>query len=205
VNEDHQSQKESHKIEHYEDEIELIDILRVIWKWKYVILAGTAIFGLLAAIISFSMPKIYRIDMILGPGIVGIDEDGKKVYLDSVQSIKTIIETNALKSEIKDYMQKTNRNNPLKSLKLKVSVPKESEIIKISYESVSVNFGINVMKGLYQALQEKYDELVKYYLDNYDKHVQSVKAEFDILKAESVSFEQRVKSTKKNQGAGIPD
>jgi uncharacterized protein involved in exopolysaccharide biosynthesis len=197
VNEDYQSQKESHKIEHYEDEIELIDILRVIWKWKYFILLGTGVCGLAAAIISFTAPKIYRIDMILGPGIVNIDEDGKKVYLDSVQNIKTIIETNALKSEIVKYLQKNGRKNPLNLLKFKVSVPKESEIIKISYESVNVNFGINVMKGLYQALQEKYDELVKYYLDNYDKDVQSVKAEFDILKAESVSFEQRVKRAQK--------
>ena len=197
MHEDHQTQTESRKIEHYEDEIELIDLLRVIWKWKYLILAGTAVCGLIAAIISFSIPKIYRIDMALQPGIVSIDHRGKKVYIDSVENIKNIIETNALKSEIAKYLQKTNRKNPSKSLKFTVSVPKKSEIIKVSYESGRVDFGINVLKAVYQALREKYDELVKYYLDNYHYEIQSIKAEFDILEAESVSFEQRVKRAQK--------
>ena len=35
-----------------EDEIELIDLLRVIWKWKYLIIGGTFVFGIVAAIIS---------------------------------------------------------------------------------------------------------------------------------------------------------
>jgi len=197
VNEDHQTHKESHKIENYEDEIELIDILRVIWKWKYFILLSTIACGLAAAIISFSIPKIYRIDMTLQPGIVSIDQHGKKVNIDSVENIKTIIQTNVLKSEIEEYMQTRNIKNPSKSLKFKVSVPKKSEIIKVSYESVSVDFGINVLEAVYQALRGKYDELVKYYRDNYDKEIQSVKAELAILKAESISFEQRVKRVQK--------
>jgi len=197
MHEDHQTQKESHRIEHYEDEIELIDILRVIWKWKYFILAGTIACGLAAAIISFSIPKIYRIDMTLQPGIVSIDEYGKKVNIDSVENIKTIIETNVLKSEIVKYLQIRNIKNSSKSLKFKVSIPKQSEIMKVSYESGRVDFGINVLEVLYQALREKYDELVKYYRDNYDKEIQSVKAEFDILEAESVSFKQRVKRAQK--------
>ena len=198
MHEDHQTRTEGHRIEYHEDEIELIDILRVIWKWKYFILFGTAVCGLAAAIISFSMPKIYRIDMMLEPVIVRIDEYGKKVYMDSVENIKTIIETNALKSEIVKYLQKNDRKNPSKSLKLTVSVPKKSEIIKVSYESGRVDFGINVLEALYQALREKYDELVKYCLNNYDNEIQSIKAEFDILEFESASFELRVKLAQKS-------
>jgi chain length determinant protein (polysaccharide antigen chain regulator) len=188
---------ESHKIEHYEDEIELIDCLRVIWKWKYLFLIGTVIFGLIAAIISFNMTKIYRIDMTLQPGIVSIDQRGKKVYIDSVENIETIIQTNVLQNEIVKYLQKDDRKDLSNSLKFKVSIPKKSEIIKISYESANIDFGINAMKSLYQALQEKYDELVKYYQDNYDKEIQILKTEFNILEAESVFYDQRIKSIQK--------
>ena len=135
--------------------------------------------------------------MTLRPGLVSTNQYGEKVYIDSVENVKIIIQTNILKSEIEEYMQKTNRNNPSKSLKLKVSVPKQSEIIKVSYESESVNFGINVLGAVYQALRKKYDELVKYYRDNYDKEIQNVKAEFDILEAELVFYEQRVKRAQK--------
>ncbi|MBW2640199.1 MAG: hypothetical protein JRE10_08580 [Deltaproteobacteria bacterium] len=97
------------KIENYEDEIELIDILRVIWKWKYVIIAGTIFCGVIAAIISFNMAKIYSVDMVLRPGILSIGsgeqnvytnssqnmvlnlrEQGKNIYIDSAQNIKAL-------------------------------------------------------------------------------------------------------------------
>jgi chain length determinant protein (polysaccharide antigen chain regulator) len=197
MNAKHPTQTESHKIEHYEDEIELIDILRVIWKWKYLIIGGAIVCGLFAAITSFNMSKIYRIDMTLQPGIVGIAQRGDKIYIDSVENIKTIIQTNVLQNEIIKHLKKDDLKNPSNSLRFKVSTPKKSEIIKISYESASTDFGINVMKTLYQALRKKYDELVKYYQDNYDKEIQIVKAEFDILEAESISYEQGIKSIQK--------
>jgi hypothetical protein len=102
-----------------------------------------------------------------------------------------------LKNKIEKYLQKNGRKNPLNLLKFEVSITKKSEMIRISYESESVNFGINVMEALYQALRERYDELVKYYRGNFDKEIQSVKAEFDILKAESIFFAQRVKRLQK--------
>ena len=58
MNNGHLTQKESNKIEHYEDEIELIDYLLVIWKWKYLIIIGTLVFGFSAAIISFDTRKM---------------------------------------------------------------------------------------------------------------------------------------------------
>jgi len=47
-----QPQQTNHNDHRYypEDEIELMDYLLVIWKWKYLILAGTLVFGLVAAI-----------------------------------------------------------------------------------------------------------------------------------------------------------
>jgi LPS O-antigen subunit length determinant protein (WzzB/FepE family) len=42
-----------------DDEIELIDIFRVIWKWKYLIIGGTLIFALAGMIVSSFMTKQY--------------------------------------------------------------------------------------------------------------------------------------------------
>ena len=41
----------------YEDEIELMDYLKVLWKWKYLILLGTLACAVIAAIVSFNMTK----------------------------------------------------------------------------------------------------------------------------------------------------
>lgn len=52
----------------FQDEIELIDYLRVIWKWKYLILGGTVLCSLIAVGTSISMPEVYRVEEILWPG-----------------------------------------------------------------------------------------------------------------------------------------
>ena len=53
MNDGRQTRTETHKVERYEDEIEFMDYLLVIWKWKYVILAGAFVFGFAAAITGF--------------------------------------------------------------------------------------------------------------------------------------------------------
>jgi len=76
----------------FEDEIELMDYLRVIWKWKYLIVAGTLICAVAGGVISFSMPKVYSIDMLIRPGILTITQEGKNVYIDSAEYMKATIE-----------------------------------------------------------------------------------------------------------------
>ncbi len=46
----------------HEDEIDLMEIFRVLWKRKKIIIWGTVIFTLISIIISFLLPKIYKSD-----------------------------------------------------------------------------------------------------------------------------------------------
>jgi len=100
MNEDRKAPTESHGTEYYEDEIELMDYLLVIWKWKYFILSGTLVCGLIAAIISLKMDKVYSINMVLRPGILSIGEEGKNVYIDSPHNIKALIESESFNNDI---------------------------------------------------------------------------------------------------------
>jgi hypothetical protein len=86
------------------DEIELIDILRVLWKWKYLIIGGTIVFALAAAIISFTLPKIYSVDTIIEPGLLTIVNEGggqdRRIYIDSPQNIKALIDVGSFENQI---------------------------------------------------------------------------------------------------------
>lgn len=75
------------KIDPYEDEIELMDYLLVIWKWKYLIVAGTAICVIAASIISFAILNRYRVDMILAPVTINIRENGIKILTSLYKSL----------------------------------------------------------------------------------------------------------------------
>ena len=78
-----------------DDEIDLIDSLRLIWKRKYLIPAGTILAALIALVISLSLQKVYRITMTIEPGLLTIGEYGP-IYADTSESIKTLLSKGVL-------------------------------------------------------------------------------------------------------------
>jgi LPS O-antigen subunit length determinant protein (WzzB/FepE family) len=172
MNENHQTETESHRIERYEDEIELIDILNVIWKWKNLILLGTVFCGVLAAIISLNLEKIYCIDMVLRPGVLSIEKEGKNVYIDSPQNIKALIESGMFDNDILDYLKSNNADNIPQKLRFKVTIPKESDTIKVQYETSDIKQGIDLQIHLGKLLIENYRKLVTYFKNEYDMKIE---------------------------------
>ena len=73
------------------DEIELMDILQTVWKWKYLILVGTLICIVAAAVISLNMTKVYSVGTVLIPGVAKVAADGKITYIGSPREIKALI------------------------------------------------------------------------------------------------------------------
>ena len=168
MNEDHQTQKETPKIEHYEDEIELMDYLRVIWKWKHLIIVGTVVCGVIAAIISLNMNKIYSIGMVLRPGILSIGEQGKNIYIDSPQNIKALIESGTFSNDILSYLNDSKMDKVPKKLDFEVTIPKQSNTIKIQYETADIKQGMVFLDRLSKLLLESYSKLVQYFKKEYD-------------------------------------
>jgi capsular polysaccharide biosynthesis protein len=197
MNNGHPTQEESNRIEHYEDEIELIDILRVIWKWKYLIISGAVVCGLIAAIISFNMSKIYSVDMTLRPGILSIGEEGKNVYIDSSQNIKSLIESETFDNDILKYLNDAKMNKVPKRLNFKVTILKESNIIKVKYETANINQGMVIQDRLSKLLIKEYNKLVQYFKSKYDIKWNLNKHNIDYLKAIIQSYKRNVKNIEK--------
>jgi hypothetical protein len=205
MNGDYKTQTEGYRIERYEDEIELIDILRVLWKWKYLIMIGTFICGLLAAIISFNMSKIYSIDMVLRPGILEIGEHGKNIYIDSPQNIKALIDYGTFNNDILDYLNEIKMENIPTKLEFKVSIPKDSDTIKIRYETDDIKQGMVVQNHLGKLLLETYRKLVKYFKNEYDVKLDILKSELDYIKVTIQSYKRNVKNIEKRIDELMPE
>jgi len=147
-----------------EDEIELMDYLLVIWKWKYLILAGTVICALIAYIISFTTPKPanrYRVDMILAPGVINIDKKGREVFIDSAQNIKALIESGAFNTEILSNLKSLTNQNAPTALQFKVDIQKNTNLMKISYETHEDQNGIKILAFLSKALLANHNGKIK--------------------------------------------
>jgi capsular polysaccharide biosynthesis protein len=116
-----------------EEEIELIDILRVLWKRKSLIVFGTLLCTVFAAGVGFLLPRVYEVTAIIEPGKRPIsDQNGQIVDEKVVESPETIKETvvgGAYNEEIRNSLEIDF--DP----KIEVSIPKNTSLIEISLES----------------------------------------------------------------------
>jgi uncharacterized protein involved in exopolysaccharide biosynthesis len=159
------------------DEIELIELLRVIWKRKFLIAGGTFFLTLVAVIISFAVPKIYSVDTILEPGILNIINEGenedKRIYIDSPQNLKALIDVGSFDNQIlQDLVQPTDIKDRLKKIEFKTSIPKQSKTLKVSYETSNFEQGIWILNKLNAVLIEKYSKLIQYYKNDFFGKIQ---------------------------------
>jgi hypothetical protein len=170
--------------EQFEDEIELMDYLIVIWKWKYLILAGTFGIVLVAAIISFvswkQQPTMYQTSIVLKPGVLEIDETGNVVFISSPEDIKALIE-NDLKHKILDDIMSSKRTKLSNLIEFQVDIPQGLNKINVSLESASIEDGTTKLNYLIKALSAEFTDKTKFFQKEVERRIEEKKYEFEIL------------------------
>jgi len=162
-----------------EDEIELIDLLRVIWKWKYMILSGTLICVLAAGVISMRKTKNYRLTTILklspirAVDITKENANDKKrsgndyFYIESPQNIKYLVERGVLNSEIKEYLKNSDNTAIANIPDIKVAPQGAGNLLQISTDSAETKVGVKILNSLKNVLMKKYENKAKSIESNY--------------------------------------
>jgi capsular polysaccharide biosynthesis protein len=143
----------------YEDEINLIDYLKVLWKWKWLIIAGTLLCAIIAAVISLQMPKIYEISMVIEPGIIELKDDGSFIYIDSGANITGKINGDIYSKRI----QKALNLDPLKTgVKFKSANVKGANMVNITsqWQEVDTELGVKVTEQMVHLLSNDYVKII---------------------------------------------
>jgi uncharacterized protein involved in exopolysaccharide biosynthesis len=138
-----------------EDEINLYELYLVLKRRYKLILAIFLAAVVFAGAVSFLMPSIYRVSVFLTPGWLGIAKDGHVIYIDSAESISSPISEGSYNMQIiealgldpKEYMEK---------MEFEVSVPRDSHVVKVSYETEDPKQGTRVMEELLNLIQRFY-------------------------------------------------
>jgi LPS O-antigen subunit length determinant protein (WzzB/FepE family) len=191
-----------------EDEIDLIDLLRVIWKWRYLIIAGTMVCALTAAIYSFTMPNIYSVDTIIEPGILTITHEGggqdRRIFIDSPQQIKALIDLGAFENQILSNLEKQPKGSEIpKHIPLKTSIPAKSNALKIIYETANIEQGKKILNLLNNMLVEKYIPIIDRYKNDYKDQVQKEIQALSELTHQISKIKNDIKNAKIDMDASI--
>lgn len=137
--------------------LELIDYLRVIWKWKWFITAITVVFLLIALMLNLLMTNVYDVSMVLEPAVSNFDSSWRPIYIDSNTDIKSKVDLGMYDNTIFDLM---HFDSPKKKL-FNTLIPKDSNILKISIETIDIKKGAQVLKLLHGLLSEEYKRSIK--------------------------------------------
>lgn len=117
-----------------EDEIELIDLIRTVWKRKKLIAFGTLCLTLGALGIVLLLPRVYEVSTIIEPGIRPVvDVNGQILNEAAVVSPETLRETilgGAYNESIQKKLNLTVKDYPV----FKVETPKNTTLVKVSTE-----------------------------------------------------------------------
>jgi capsular polysaccharide biosynthesis protein len=178
----------------FDDEIELIDYLRVIWKWKYLIVAGMLVCALVAAVAGYMTPKKYRFETVLKPGVLRINDEGNEMYIDSPGNIKSMIESGTINIDLVNHFSESEDGNVPNLLHLKVVSPGNSNIVKILYETTDIDLGVILLERLNSLLVNKYSELVTLHKENCDKRIQIIQNKISVSKEKRLLEQSEIKN-----------
>lgn len=155
----------------YEDEIELIDILRILYKRKWLVVSGVLLFGLAAALISLNTTRVYRVSMTVQPGIMPTVEDGRRVMIDPIETIAARISAGVYDDDIIDRVLKPVGQNLPKRLDIKVDNPKESDVLVLSYDTDQPEVGVGVLETLFDCLTRRENDVVSPAVENLNRKI----------------------------------
>ena len=178
-----------------EDTIELIDLLRVVWKWKWFIIILTIACAIAAGVISLKMPKIYEVSMVIEPGVINVDKNGKPIFLDSPLNIKSKIDSHVYNSQI---YKRLNADPKKLNLGFKTVQIKNSNTLKIRLEVEDVNKGIQSLRALFHELLEEYQHYIDSRKSEIDEKIALNNGKLDVSASEKNYFEKETAIIKAN-------
>lgn len=142
-----------------EQEIELIDLIRILGKRKKHILLGTLLLTLAAAGVSLLLPKVYEVSAIIEPGKISNPE--KNSISQAIVTPEEIKE-NILGEAYDNNVRKILNLNPSEyPRRFKVTVPKETTLVKIAIETSTPQQGSMVLDELLKQVTAAVNEKVE--------------------------------------------
>jgi TolA-binding protein len=148
----------------FDEEVELIDYLRVLWKYRFWIIGGTILSIFVVVVISFILPPVWEVSMVLEPGRFGSDlfetgtnrPTGKFYLIDTADNIKAKIMQGSY-----DFQVRISSGWPSdKKIKWNVNVEKEASAIKTALEVKDKNLGLNALAVLTRMIEEEQKEKI---------------------------------------------
>ncbi|MFW6146989.1 MAG: Wzz/FepE/Etk N-terminal domain-containing protein [Thermodesulfobacteriota bacterium] len=178
-----------------EDTIELIDLLRVVWKWKWMIILVPLVCAIAAGVISLKLPEVYEISMIIEPGVIEVNPNGQFIYLDSTSNIKAKIDSQAYNRKIYEQL-KVDPGEV--DFAFKTGQPKNANSLEVRLEANDRDRSIQALSALFSELTNEYKPYVDSRKSEFDQKIAMKKHQLSVDDAQKEYLEKEIAAVKAN-------
>jgi len=182
----------------YENKIELMNYLNVLWKRKWFIIIATFLFISAAVVISFLMPPKWEVDAIITPSKYfyrNVDGIWQVMPFASSSWIINTINQAAYNERIATELILDLKDFP----KLKAEILKNTNQIRVSIKENNVEKAKLILNSLCVHLKNMYDQYADRKIKIFDSQIKSKETEKSILKGKINAYKNKLSIIKKRK------
>lgn len=183
-----------------EDSIELIDYLSVVWKYRYFIIVSIIFCSAVVGIWTFNLQKLYKVSTILALNPMA--------KIDSRSTIAANINGGMFNGQLREKLKENLKTYSVSNLSFKASNPKNSNMIRITYETADIKMGEIILEFLNRAIIEMYQKKVDtakklFLLEEESKN--NIKTRIDTISNQIKLIDNTINKEKDNKRFGVKD
>jgi len=185
-----------------ENEIELIDLLNVIWKRKWLIIIPTFLCVVAAAVISFRMPRVWEVDAIMLPSKFFVQtEQGQfnEVVVTDPKQIAGQINQKSYNNLIAAELSLDIRKFP----DLKAENLRDTKLVRISVRNKDIAQAKSILQSLFKHLKIELDRKIEVETKDLDTQITTKENSIRDMENEIKTKENEIK--KKNNEIKLKD
>ena len=187
-----------------EERIELIDYLRIIWKWRWVIMLVTLICVIVSGVVSFRLPKIYRATTIIEVGRIFIPGKGlvqrEIKEIEDIESMGEVIESDEMLNKL---IEKFNLDMTTGLLRRKLKVEpvlgrfvgsgSERRLVRVSLEYQHPQMIVEILNALANSLIDQHTRAYQASIETLDREMENSQEKIKTLNNEIEIANQDIK------------
>jgi len=159
-------------MEEYEDEIELMDYLNIIWKKKWLIILPTLFCVIIVGIISFRLPRIWEVDALIQPSKFFIQTEAgtfSEVVVVSPKQIAGQINQQSYSPLIAAQLNLDIRAFP----KLKAENLRDTNLVRVSVRENDTEKAKLILSSLFNQLRTVMDKKIDVEIKGIDTRIET--------------------------------
>ncbi len=174
------------------EEINLIDYVKVIIKRKKIIAIIFFLAVIIAGVLSFVLPKVYKIDTTLSVGKIenpeAKTEEERVVLVEDPLQVKQKIDNDVYGILIREKLSISEAEYP----KITTENPKETNLITLKINSDKIQQAQDILTEINNAIVSEHQDKIKNRLDLVDKNIKSTEEKIKLTESNIKSTENKI-------------